>query len=119
VYVKDCCAVIQKLLATPTFGGIFNVGTGVARSFADLATAVFAAIGLEPNIEYVEMPARLRGRYQYFTQADMSRLTSLGLAPAFHTLEAGIADYVQGYLAPEFGKCRHEDGAVPRLAPSG
>jgi ADP-L-glycero-D-manno-heptose 6-epimerase len=119
VYVKDCCAVIQNLLATPTCGGIFNVGSGVARSFADLATAVFVAMGLEPNIEYVEMPARLHGRYQYFTQADMSKLVSLGLAPAFHTLEAGVADYVQGYLAKEFGKCRHDHAAVPRVAPSG
>jgi ADP-L-glycero-D-manno-heptose 6-epimerase len=113
VYVKDCCAVVQKLLGAPAFGGIFNVGTGVARSFAELATAVFAAMGLEPKIEYVEMPARLRGRYQYFTQADMSKLTSLDLAPPFHTLEAGVADYVQGYLAQEFDLAGASAGTPP------
>jgi ADP-L-glycero-D-manno-heptose 6-epimerase len=103
VYVKDCCAVVQNLLAAPSFAGIFNVGTGVARSFADLAAAVFAALGREPDIEYITMPASLRGRYQYFTQADMSKLEASGLAPRFHTLEAGIADYVQCHLAQEFG----------------
>ncbi len=102
VYVKDCCTVVQNLLAVPSVGGIFNVGTGIARTFAELAAAVFAAMGTEPNIEYIDMPEAVRGRYQYFTQADMSKLTALGLAPQFHTLEAGIADYVQGYLADEF-----------------
>jgi len=103
VYVKDCCAVVQNLLGAESLRGLFNVGTGAARSFAELASSVFAALGLEPAIEYIEMPASLRDRYQYYTQADISKLTSSGLAPPFHTLEAGVADYVQGYLAREAG----------------
>jgi ADP-L-glycero-D-manno-heptose 6-epimerase len=106
VYVKDCCAVVENMLAAPSLAGIFNVGTGTARTFADLAAAVFAAMGAEPNIEYIEMPEAIRGRYQYFTQADVAKLTSSGLAPAFHTLEAGVADYVQGYLMAEAGAGR-------------
>jgi ADP-L-glycero-D-manno-heptose 6-epimerase len=103
VYVKDCCAVVQNLLGAESLSGMFNVGTGLARSFAELAYALFAAMGLEPNVEYIEMPAGLRGRYQYFTQADMSKLESSGLAPRFHTLEEGVADYVQSHLVHEFG----------------
>jgi ADP-L-glycero-D-manno-heptose 6-epimerase len=103
VYVKDCCEVVRNALAAQSLGGLFNVGTGVARSFAELASAVFAALGLEPRIEYIEMPANLRDRYQYYTQADIAKLTSSGLAPEFHTLEAGVADYVENYLAPEAG----------------
>lgn len=103
VYVKDCCAVVANLLAAQPLHGIFNVGTGAARSFAELASAVFAALGLEPNIEYIEMPEALRDRYQYFTQADIAKLTSSGLAPRFHTLESGVADYVQNHLARELG----------------
>lgn len=104
VYVKDCCAVIRKILAVPTESGIFNVGTGNARSFADLAKAVFLAIEQDPLIEYVDMPEALRGKYQYFTEADTSRLTAAGLAPAFHELEPGIKDYVQSHLVGEFGR---------------
>ena len=100
--VRRYCTVVQSLLAAPSVAGVFNVGTGTARSFKELALALFAAIGLEPNIEYIEMPTTLRGRYQYFTQADMSKLTSLGSTPRFHTLEEGVADYVQGYLTHEF-----------------
>lgn len=103
VYVKDCCAVVRNLLAAESLHGLFNVGTGAARSFAELASAVFAALGLEAKIEYIDMPVSLRDRYQYYTQADISKLTSCGLAPQFHTLEAGVADYVEGYLAREAG----------------
>jgi len=117
VYVKDCCTVVQSLLATPSVAGIFNVGTGIARSFKELALALFAAIGLEPNIEYIEMPTSLRGRYQYFTQADMSKLTSLGSTPRFHALEEGVADYVQGYLTHEFADAG--TSAAPARAANG
>jgi ADP-L-glycero-D-manno-heptose 6-epimerase len=102
VYVKDCCEVILRILGAPEVSGIFNVGTGRARSFADLARAVFAAAERTPRIEYVEMPAALRGRYQYFTQADTAKLAAAGLAPDFHTLEAGVADYVRSHLVTEF-----------------
>jgi ADP-L-glycero-D-manno-heptose 6-epimerase len=104
VYVKDCCAVVRNALVAPSLHGLFNVGTGVARSFADLAGAVFAALGLEPDIEYIPMPEKLRGRYQYYTRADITKLVSAGLAPEFHTLEDGVADYVHNHLAGELGE---------------
>ena len=101
VYVKDCAAVVRAMLAAPQLSGVFNVGTGTARSFADLATAVFAAIGREPRIEYIDMPEALRGRYQYFTQADTTKITQTGVAAAWHDLESGVGDYVQSHLARE------------------
>ncbi len=104
VYVKDCCAVVRNLLAAPRLSGIFNVGSGIARSFADLAQAVFAAVRRTPDIQYIDMPTTLRGRYQYFTQADMTKLQAAGLAPRFHSLEDGIRDYVQDHLTRELGR---------------
>jgi ADP-L-glycero-D-manno-heptose 6-epimerase len=104
VYVKDCCTVVRRMLTAPTLSGIFNVGTGKARSFADLAHAVFRAVGHEPRIEYIDMPGYLRGRYQYFTQADSSKLSATGLASDFHDLESGVEDYVQSHLVHELPK---------------
>ena len=101
IYVKDCCEVVRNMLSAPAVSGIFNVGTGKARSFADLAAAVFSAIGREPRIEYIDMPEALLGKYQYFTEADTSKLRSAGLAPDFHDLEAGVRDYVQSHLIQE------------------
>jgi ADP-L-glycero-D-manno-heptose 6-epimerase len=101
IYVKDCAAVVRNMLEAPELSGIYNVGTGAARSFADLAGAVFAAIEAEPQIEYFDMPEALRGRYQYFTEADTSKLVAAGLAPRFHDLESGVADYVRSYLVRE------------------
>jgi len=85
---------VRRVLASERAGGIYNAGTGKARSFCDLALAVFAAVGREPNIEYVDMPEALKGRYQYFTQADVTRVTAAGLAPQFRSLEQGVAEYV-------------------------
>ncbi len=90
IYVKDCCTVVRNVLAAPAVSGIFNVGTGNAQSFADLAKAVFGAVGREPDIEYIDMPLTLRDKYQYFTEADTTKLCSAGFAPDFHDLEAGI-----------------------------
>ena len=101
VYVKDCCAVVRNLLAAPQVGGIFNVGTGRARTFEDLARAVFRAVDRDPRIDYRDMPANLRAAYQYRTQADVTKLAAAGLAPRFHELEEGIADYVGAHLVPE------------------
>lgn len=103
VYVKDCCAVVRKMLAVPALSGIFNVGTGKARTFADLAGAVFRAVGREPLIEYFDMPEPLRERYQYFTEADASKLKAAGLAPEFRELESGVEDYVRSHLLQELG----------------
>ncbi|WP_010583214.1 ADP-glyceromanno-heptose 6-epimerase [Schlesneria paludicola] len=99
VYVKDCVSVIMWLLEKQTVSGIFNVGTGVARSFADLAKATMVAAGLPPRIEFVDMPETLKARYQYFTQADLTHLRSVGYSTPATTLEDGVADYVQKFLA--------------------
>jgi ADP-L-glycero-D-manno-heptose 6-epimerase len=79
--------------------GLFNLGTGEARSFADLTKAVFRALGKAPEIRYVDMPHDIRERYQYFTQADMTRLRAAGYARPFTPLEEGVARYVRDYLA--------------------
>lgn len=94
IHVDDCVHVVRRVLDAGTIGGIFNVGTGEARSFRDLALAVFDAAGKTPRIEYTDMPERLRGRYQYFTQADTTRLAMNGLAPNFQSLEEGVTRYV-------------------------
>ncbi len=101
VYVKDAADVVAFLLERRDIGGLFNLGTGRARSFKDLALAVFAAMDREPNIEYIDMPESIRDRYQYFTQAEMAKLRAAGYTAPFHSLEAGVADYVRGYLSPE------------------
>jgi ADP-L-glycero-D-manno-heptose 6-epimerase len=102
IYVKDCCEIVRNVLHTPTLGGVFNAGTGMARTFDDLARAIFRAAGQEPRIDYIDMPPALRGKYQYFTEADTSKLRAAGLAPQFHSLEDGVSDYVTSYLATEF-----------------
>lgn len=99
VYVKDCADVVDWLLVNRVQGGILNIGTGKARSFADLAGALFAALGQAPAIEFVDTPEAIRAKYQYYTQADMKRLRSLGYDKPFTDIEAGVADYVRGYLA--------------------
>lgn len=99
VYVKDCEAVIAWLLANPQVSGVYNLGTGEARSFKDLALATFRAAGRNPDIHFVDTPEVIRDKYQYFTEADMSRLRAAGYAAPFTTLEAGVADYVGGYLS--------------------
>jgi ADP-L-glycero-D-manno-heptose 6-epimerase len=98
VYVKDCVELIWWLLEHPEVGGLFNVGTGEARTWKDLASAVFKALGRPPRIEYIDMPAGLRDRYQYFTCAELGGLRAAGYDTTFGSLEAGVADYVQNYL---------------------
>ena len=99
VHVGDAAAVVRWLLASPGVNGVFNLGSGQARSFADLAQAVFAAAGRPARIEYFDMPEALRDRYQYFPQARLDRLRAAGYAAAFTPLEQGIEDYVRGYLS--------------------
>lgn len=99
VYVKDVVAEIMFFYDHPEKNGIFNCGTGHARSWVDLATAVFKAMGREPNIEFIEMPEVLRGRYQYFTQADMAKTRAAGFDRKFTELEDAIDDYVKNYIA--------------------
>ena len=98
VHVDDCVAVVLWLLERPGTSGLFNVGSGEARSWLDLAQALFAALGQAPRIEFVDMPAELQGRYQYFTQAEMGKLRQAGYAAPFAKLEDGVAAYVRGFL---------------------
>jgi ADP-L-glycero-D-manno-heptose 6-epimerase len=98
IYVDDAVAVVRWLLATPAVSGIFNVGTGQARSFRDLVTAIFAALGREPKIEYIDMPASIRDAYQYFTQAETANLRRAGFTADFASVEEGVKRYVSGYL---------------------
>jgi ADP-L-glycero-D-manno-heptose 6-epimerase len=99
VYVRDCVDVVLWLLGRPKVSGIFNLGTGEARSFADVARAIAAALGVPANIEYIPMPEAIRPNYQYFTQADMTRLRAAGYEAPLTSLEAGVRDYVVTYLA--------------------
>jgi ADP-L-glycero-D-manno-heptose 6-epimerase len=78
--------------------GIYNLGTGKARTFNDLATATFTAMGIEPVIEYIDMPEDIRDKYQYFTEADMAKLRNAGYRNDFYSLEDGVSDYVTNYL---------------------
>jgi ADP-L-glycero-D-manno-heptose 6-epimerase len=94
VYVADCAAVVLWILEQSRFSGLYNLGTGQARSFLDLANAVFKAMGETPEVTYVDMPEAIRDRYQYFTEARMDRLRQAGYRAPFHSLEDGVADYV-------------------------
>lgn len=98
IYVDDVVRIIQWLLATPSVSGLFNVGTGNARSFKDLMVATYAALGATPNIEYVDMPEAIRGSYQYFTQSEVDRLCRAGYNGGFMALEDAVTAYVKGYL---------------------
>jgi ADP-L-glycero-D-manno-heptose 6-epimerase len=100
LYVKDAVAMTLHLAANPAANGIFNIGSGEARTWNDLARAVFAALGREPRIEYIDMPESIRDKYQYFTQADISKLRTSGYDPPITTLEEAVRDYVVNYLVP-------------------
>ncbi|SNS00632.1 ADP-glyceromanno-heptose 6-epimerase precursor [Humidesulfovibrio mexicanus] len=101
VYVKDCVDIMWWLLEHPEAGGVINVGTGIARTWNDLARAVFLAMGRRPEIEYIDMPESIRDKYQYLTRADMGKLRALGYTAPFSTLEDAVRDYVTGYLAAD------------------
>lgn len=98
VYVKDVAKVCYFMMMQKRNSGIYNLGTGEARSFFDLATATFRAMELEPKIDFIDTPIDIRDKYQYFTQANMQKLFSIGYKTPFYTLEQGVTDYVQGYL---------------------
>ncbi len=98
IYVKDCADVMWHLAEHPETGGVFNLGTGKARTWNDLAQAVFKAMGREAAIDYVPMPEHLAGKYQNFTQAKMDRLAETGCPLPGWSLEDGVADYVGNYL---------------------
>ena len=99
VYVKDVVDVLIYFMETRKHSGIYNLGTGKARPFNDLGKATFAAMGLEPNITYIDTPADIRDKYQYFTEADITSLRKAGYTAEFHSLEDGEKHYVQNNLA--------------------
>jgi ADP-L-glycero-D-manno-heptose 6-epimerase len=99
IYVKDVVKVCQWLMQKKPENGLYNLGTGTARTFYDLAASTFRAMELEPMISYIDTPEDIRDKYQYFTEADMSKLRRVGYQDNFYSLEEGITDYVQNYLA--------------------
>lgn len=108
IYVKDAVAATLGIYENPKANGIFNIGTGQARSFYDLGVATFHAMDLEPYIEYIDMPETIRDKYQYFTQAETAKLKVLGL-DKMHSLEDAITDYVRNYILKDDPYLKLED----------
>jgi ADP-L-glycero-D-manno-heptose 6-epimerase len=100
LYVKDAAAMSLHLAETPSAGGLFNIGSGKANTWLDLAHAIFIALGRKPQINFIEMPEELRGKYQYFTRADIAKLRSTGFHQRISHLQETVADYVKNYLVP-------------------
>ena len=98
VYVKDVVEVCYFLLHHRKNSGIYNLGSGKARTFLDLVKITFSALNKAPNIEFIDTPIDIRDKYQYFTEANMNKLKSIGYSKPFYTLEEGVKDYVQNYL---------------------
>ena len=102
VYVKDVASVCEYLMNEKPQSAIYNLGSGKARTFLDLATLTFKALNLEPKIEFVDTPIDIRDKYQYFTEANMSKLIESGYSKPFYSLEEGVSDYVKNFLVPRF-----------------
>ena len=100
VYVKDVVDVCLFLMEDQPESGIYNLGSGKARTFLDLAKNTFANLSQPESIEFIDTPEDIRDKYQYFTEANMSKLVNAGYTQPFHTLEEGIKDYVTNYLLP-------------------
>jgi ADP-L-glycero-D-manno-heptose 6-epimerase len=98
IYVKDLISICLFLFEQKQHSGLYNVGTGKAETFKELALSTFAALGVEPNIEFVDTPIDIRDKYQYFTEADMKKLKSIGYTKTFFSLREGIDDYIKSYL---------------------
>ena len=98
IYVQDILQVSYWLMQHQPASAIYNLGTGKARSFVDLVRATFSALSIKPNIRFIDMPEDIREKYQYFTEANMSKLSAAGYNEPFYSLEEGVKDYVQGYL---------------------
>ncbi|MCK5823585.1 MAG: NAD-dependent epimerase/dehydratase family protein, partial [Bacteroidales bacterium] len=98
VYVKDLSEIMFFLMNHRKDSGLYNVGTGKARTFYDLVSNTFKAMGVKENIEFIDTPEDIRDKYQYFTQAKMEKLLSIGYDRGFYSLEEGVSDYVKNYL---------------------
>jgi ADP-L-glycero-D-manno-heptose 6-epimerase len=105
IYVKDAVDVTLHFAMQPADapGGLLNCGTGIARTWVDLVTAVFSAMGRKPHIEFIDMPDHLQGKYQYFTQSDTAKLRAAGYTKPFHSLEDGVREYIIDYYLPREG----------------
>lgn len=103
IYVKDAVDMSIYFLQNKDKNGLFNVGTGKARTWVDLVNSIFHAMDLEPNIEFIEMPEQLKGKYQYFTEAENDKIINAGYDKEIYSLEAGVSDYVQEYLMKSKG----------------
>jgi len=101
IHVDDAVAVTLFFLDHPGVSGLYNCGTGVARTWIDLAQALFAAMGVPPRIRFIDMPPAIRDKYQYHTQADMTKLRAAGYSAPFLQIEEGVRRYVQEYLQPQ------------------
>jgi ADP-L-glycero-D-manno-heptose 6-epimerase len=101
IYVKDAVGAVLFFLDNPGVSGIFNVGAGNARTWLDLANAMFAAFNVEPAIDFIDMPEILRDKYQYYTQADISKLKSAGFKTEPASIEKAVREYIQDYLMKE------------------
>ena len=112
LYVKDAVNLTLELAETPTAGGLFNVGSGQAHTWVQLATAIFEALDLPPKIEFIDMPEALRGKYQYYTQADLTKLRGYCKNVDLTPLKDAVADYVRNYLAPD-RRLGDEAGRLP------
>lgn len=99
IYVEDVAAVCYWLMDHPIASGLYNLGTGKARSFNDLVTAIFNSLGKPVNIEYIDIPEDIRDKYQYFTEATMNKLREAGYEKDFYSLEKGVGEYVKEWLA--------------------
>jgi len=101
LYVKDAIRMTLHLAETPSAGGLFNLGSGKAHTWIELATAIFTALGKEPVIEFIDMPEQLQSKYQYYTCADIAKLRASGFTQGITALTEAVRDYVQGYLVPD------------------
>lgn len=99
IYAEDVAKVCYWLMQNPVASGLYNLGTGKARSFNDLIKAIFKTLNLEPSIEYIDTPEDIRDKYQYFTEADMTKLRNAGYKEDFYSLESGVSEYVQHFLS--------------------
>jgi ADP-L-glycero-D-manno-heptose 6-epimerase len=98
IYVNDVAAVCYWLLQNHIASGLYNLGTGRARTFVDLVAAIFTSLGRSANIEFIDIPEDIRDKYQYFTEADMTKLRQAGYKEDFYSLETGIKEYVKDFL---------------------
>jgi len=104
IYVKDVVDIMFRFCQSKDVKGIYNLGTGKARTWNDLAKAIFAALDVPPKIEYIDMPESIKDKYQYFTEADMGKLGKTGLDIKFTPLEDAVADYVRKYLEKDLAR---------------